>query len=226
MIEAREHGFVRQAIDRWRQNDNIKILGDGDQHRLSIISFIVTRQDKHLHYSFIVALLNDLFGIQARGGCSCAGPYGHWLLDIDQQASQAYTEAMNDGNTMLRPGWTRVNFNYFIEPEVFEYIVSAVELIADHGWRLLPYYKFDEQKAVWQYQGRPMRLPIRLKGFLDCAASTPKVAPLSSLQGFSAEARTLLCTPPMQAETYSIDPNDCSEALRWFLLPQEVNVDC
>ena len=77
LIRRREDAFIRRAIERWRKNPNIRILGNDAAWRLSIVSFMVRHGNRYLHHNFVVTLLNDLFGIQARGGCSCAGPYGH-----------------------------------------------------------------------------------------------------------------------------------------------------
>ena len=96
------------------------MLGNLDAERLSILSFVVRRPGgRYLHHNAVVALLNDLFGIQARGGCSCAGPYGHRLLGIDVERSHEYERAITAGCEGIKPGWVRVNFNYFIDEEVF-----------------------------------------------------------------------------------------------------------
>src|SRR5436305_1378256 len=88
VIRAREEYFLRRAIGSWRTNPNIEILGNLDAERLSIVSFVVRRPGgRYLHHNFVVALLNDVFGIQSRGGCSCAGPYGHRLLGMDTERS-------------------------------------------------------------------------------------------------------------------------------------------
>ena len=76
----REHEFIGEAIESWSAHPNIRVLGNPRATRLGIVSFMVEHGDRFLHHNFVVALLNDLFGIQARGGCSCAGPYGHRLL--------------------------------------------------------------------------------------------------------------------------------------------------
>ena len=74
---------------------------------------------RYLHHNFVVALLNDLFGIQSRGGCSCAGPYGHRLLGIDLERSHEFEREIGRGCEGIKPGWVRVNFNYFISEAVF-----------------------------------------------------------------------------------------------------------
>ena len=96
---------------------------------------------KFLHHNFVVALLNDLFGIQSRGGCSCAGPYGHRLLGIDIDRSHEYEREITGGCEGIKPGWVRVNFNYFLSDTVADYIVEAVRLVARDGWRLLGDYR-------------------------------------------------------------------------------------
>ena len=113
-IARRENAFVSRAIARLSQCDNLEILGPLDAPRLSILSLRFKLGDKDLHYGYVVSLLNDLFGIQARGGCSCAGPYGHALLGMDMNYSRAIQSEMAAGNVILRPGWVRLNFNYFI----------------------------------------------------------------------------------------------------------------
>src|SRR6266536_1015497 len=89
LIQAREQRLWRRSLDRWQAKPNLEILGDPHAQRLSIVSFRVRNGERYLHHNYVVALLNDLFGIQARGGCSCAGPYGHRLLAIDAQRSHA-----------------------------------------------------------------------------------------------------------------------------------------
>ena len=85
---------------------------------------------RYLHHNFVVALLNDLFGIQARGGCSCAGPYGHRLLGIDAEHSHAFRAEIALGCEGIKPGWTRINFNYFISDAGRDYLIDAVDLVA------------------------------------------------------------------------------------------------
>ena len=135
-------GSSRRAIEsrgRTRTSD----LGNPDADRLSIVSFLVRApahlgEGRYLHHNFVVAVLNDLFGIQARGGCSCAGPYGHRLLGIDAETSARFEEQIAAGCEVIKPGWVRINFNYFLPEEEFEYLVEAVHLVADLGWRLRP----------------------------------------------------------------------------------------
>ena len=110
---------------------------------------------RYLHHNFVVAVLNDLFGIQSRGGCSCAGPYGHRLLGIDIERSHEFEREITGGCEGIKPGWVRVNFNYFLSDAVADYIVEAVRLVARDGWRLLPDYHFDtDHRALDPPRGR------------------------------------------------------------------------
>ncbi len=122
VIRAHESDYVHRAIEAWSAVPEIEVLGNLDAERLSILSFVVRRPGgRYLHHNAVVALLNDLFGIQARGGCSCAGPYGHRLLGIDVERSHEYERAITAGCEGIKPGWVRVNFNYFIDEEVFRF---------------------------------------------------------------------------------------------------------
>jgi selenocysteine lyase/cysteine desulfurase len=110
VIRAHEEDFVRRAISAWTANSAIDILGNRDAERLSIVSFVIRRPGgRFMHHNLVVAILNDLFGIQARGGCSCAGPYGHRLLGIDLERSHEFEREITHGCEGIKPGWVRVN---------------------------------------------------------------------------------------------------------------------
>ena len=202
VIRAYEEDFVRRAIAAWQQHPSITILGNTAADRLSIVSFTVRRPGgRYLHHNLVVAILNDLFGIQARGGCSCAGPYGHRLLGISEEVSSEYQEQIVAGCEGIKPGWVRVNFNYFISEEAFSYVVRAVELIADHGHRLLSDYTFDLQSGLWRHRRGAVAPPLRL---LDVSFDASGMvyphhhrrAPESALAGYLTEAEALLLSYP------------------------------
>ncbi|MGH8916203.1 MAG: aminotransferase class V-fold PLP-dependent enzyme, partial [Acidimicrobiia bacterium] len=161
-IRRLEHDFIQRAILSWAQNPNIVILGNPEADRLSIVSFLIRYGDRTLHHNFVVALLNDLFGIQARGGCSCAGPYGHRLLGIDLETSSQFEQVIATGCEVIKPGWVRVNFNYFIPEEEFTYLLEAVHLVADQGWRLLPLYTYQAETALWRHRAGLPKPPTSL----------------------------------------------------------------
>ncbi len=231
VIQGLEHGYIRRAIDRWGRHAGIEVLGNPDAERLSIVSFVVQDGSRYLHHNFVVAVLNDLFGIQSRGGCSCAGPYGHTLLGIDLDTSQEFQTEITRGCEGIKPGWVRVNFNYFIDDEVFDYIVSAVELVADHGWKLLPFYTFDDASGLWRHRDGPVdpsmsleRLTIGEAGFEHPVTSERVELDLSAVM---AEAGSLLGS--LEARRLGDRPaagfSERFEQLRWFLLPGDVELD-
>jgi selenocysteine lyase/cysteine desulfurase len=222
-IRALEHDFIRRAIDSWSRNPNIEILGNPDAERLSIVSFVIRHGDRTLHHNFVVALLNDLFGIQARGGCSCAGPYGHRLLGIDLETSSRFEELIATGCEVIKPGWIRVNFNYFIAEEEFTYLIEAVHLVADQGWRLLPQYTYEPDTAVWRHRDGLPKPPTSLAD-LDFAGTDlepPMTVPISELGAYLAEGKRILAEEP---ETGGVSPDlgAAGERLRWFPNPAEI----
>jgi selenocysteine lyase/cysteine desulfurase len=227
-IREAEEGFIRRAISSWSANPNIEILGNPDADRLSIVSFVVRHGDRYLHHNYVVALLNDLFGIQSRGGCSCAGPYGHRLLGIDLDTSHEFEREIARGCEGIKPGWVRVNFNYFISEETFEFILEAVRLVADEGWRLLPRYRFDPATALWHHREGPVEPPLSLDDITYTATGlhyrTEKdPTPPDRLADYLDEARRILLAGPEQAaaeEPLEVGPD--FEHLRWFHLPGEV----
>jgi selenocysteine lyase/cysteine desulfurase len=227
-IREREESFIRRAIQRWSANPAIEILGNPDLPRLSIVSFVVRHAGRYLHHNFVVALLNDVFGIQARGGCSCAGPYGHRLLGIDLERSHEFEREIARGCEGIKPGWVRVNFNYFVSEAVFEYILDAVELVAADGWRLLPQYRFDAATGLWRHHLGATEPPLSLRDISYADGSMRYRAhrhrePEGRLAAYLAEARALVARPPARPPApapLAVGPD--FEALRWFLLPDEV----
>ena len=224
VIAAREQHFVQRALAQWQQHDNIEVLGNTEADRLAIVSLRIKHNGKDLHYSFIVALLNDLFGIQARGGCSCAGPYGHSLLGMDMTYSKALEAELAKGLMVLRPGWVRLNFNYFIDQETFDYLVRAVEHIAEYGWRLLPFYCFDSASGTWRYQNRAMELGNSLMelDFSSIPNNATQTTTAVNLDQCMRDAITELQRSNRSGEQYELKLPASAEALRWFVLPQEV----
>lgn len=227
-IEHREKDFVERAIARFNAASNIEILGGDSAPRLSIMSLRFRHGEHDLHYGFVVSLLNDLFGIQVRGGCSCAGPYGHSLLGMDMNYSRAIEKEIQNGAMVLRPGWVRLNFNYFIDEQEFEYLVRAIELVAEHGWRLLPFYQFNTESGVWQFQGQAMNLLSSLDGWRFGDLSGPRTTTALdalALQKYCDLAEAELVKVNRHENRYELHLTEEGERLRWFLLPQEAAAD-
>ncbi len=226
-IRELEESFIHRAIASWTENENIEVLGNLDADRLSIVSFVVRNGNRYLHHNYVVALLNDLFGIQARGGCSCAGPYGHRLLGIDDETSRAFQEVIRRGCEGIKPGWVRVNFNYFISEAAFDYIIEAVQLVAVDGWKLLPSYAFDPDTALWNHASGRGEAPLRLDD-VDYSAGTMQYefsvddAGDDRLSRYLDEARKVLSEARIPDEVPVLKRSHDFENLRWFTLPEEV----
>lgn len=228
-ISRLEHDYIRRAISFWSQNPNIQILGNPEAWRLSIVSFMVRYNEKTLHHNFVVALLNDLFGIQARGGCSCAGPYGHRLLGIDLTTSHAFESEVLRGCEGIKPGWSRVNFNYFISEETFQYILEAVNMIANEGWKLLPDYTFCPLSGQWEHIEKTaysvMRLSdIRYRRGCMSYPSKHMRAPEWILPEYLETAQEIFSSrSKVKCELVdNIERTENFERLRWFPLPFEI----
>ena len=225
LIRQKEHDFISRAITAWSENPNIELMGSKTAERLSIVSFVIKHGDRSLHHNFVVALLNDLFGIQARGGCSCAGPYGHRLLHIDGDTSAAFQEAIGAGCEVVKPGWVRVNFNYFIDEIEFNYIVAAVDLIARKGWKLLEDYSYDTATAVWRHVEGTDVAPSRLTDAqLFDDATAPLTAGPEELEGYLDEAERIMDAGSKHIGDTPVFAEEV-EALRWFVNPGERSED-
>ena len=227
LIKAKEDDFLRRAVDRWTHNPNIEILGNLDAERLSIISFVVRHEGRYLHHNFVVALLNDLFGIQSRGGCSCAGPYGHRLLGIDLDKSHELEREVGRGCEGIKPGWVRVNLNYFLSEAVFEFVLDAVNFVATQGWKLLPCYSFDPFTGLWRHVDGVPEPPMSLHD-IDYSSGEMtypmrrRQEPEDRLQSYFEAALGIVESVEGRERPPALDLSEDFEHLRWFPLPSEV----
>ncbi|XP_056168383.1 uncharacterized protein LOC115688812 [Syzygium oleosum] len=182
VIEKLEDKYINEAIKRLSRNQNIEILGNKTVKRQAILSFLIysttysppdggkkgrrkalymwgetgNKRDKPLHGPVVAILLNDLFGIQARGGCACASPYGHALLGISGAQSHSFRSAIQKGFAGVKPGWTRVSFPYYLFKEEFGYIIAALEFVASYGHRFLPLCHFNLKTANWTFKKKAL----------------------------------------------------------------------
>jgi selenocysteine lyase/cysteine desulfurase len=119
---AREHEVVPYAMDRLAAIPGVHVLGQGVRNRLAMLSFWV----EGVHYNLMVRLLNDRFGVQARGGCSCAGTYGHYLLHVDPSRSKRITDRIDQGDLSDKPGWVRLSFHPSTTMADIDHSINAV----------------------------------------------------------------------------------------------------
>ncbi|MCA9627123.1 MAG: aminotransferase class V-fold PLP-dependent enzyme [Myxococcales bacterium] len=151
-IREHEIELAREAIARLASHPKIQVLGPADTDRLAIISFNI----EGLHHDLVSALLDHLFGIQNRAGCACAGPYGHRLLSIDRAHSERFRTLIKHGVTGIKPGWVRVTLPFYSSPEDLEFLLSAIEFVADHGETFVPLYRLNWDDGVWRHTEQPV----------------------------------------------------------------------
>jgi selenocysteine lyase/cysteine desulfurase len=147
-IAEREARYNRMAIAGWGKNPNLTLLGSEDAHRLPIYSFLV-RDDagNPVHQQLFTRMLSDIYGIQARGGCACAGPYAHRLLGIDQSTSDELHAALSAGEEMKKPGWVRLNFSYLMSEDTVRFIIDSVNDLSRRTSEFAPFYSADPATA-------------------------------------------------------------------------------
>lgn len=225
-IRRQEERHLRKAVAVWGAEPAIELLGNLEAERLSIVSFVVrSPSGRYLHHNYVVALLNDLFGIQSRGGCSCAGPYGHRLLGIDLDRSHEFEREIAGGCEGIKPGWVRVNFNYFVSEAVVDYIVEAVRLVARDGWRLLDDYRFDTATGRWRHRAGVVSPPLSLRdiSYEGGRVSMPSHRAIGGEELLAEHLRegvAILASavePDLSAHPANV--SDDFEHLRWFDLP-------
>ena len=227
-IREQEERHLSRAVAAWRDEPGIELLGNLAAKRLSIVSFIIrSPSGRYLHHNYVVALLNDLFGIQSRGGCSCAGPYGHRLLGIDLERSHEFEREITGGCEGIKPGWVRVNFNYFVSDAVADYLIDAVRLVARDGWRLLADYRFETSKGMWRHRDGVVLPPLSLHD-ISYAGGVPSMPSDRATGGEELLVEQLREGAAILAAAQGPDladhPASLSadfEHLRWFDLPRE-----
>lgn len=183
-IETEQREYLESSL----RVPNIRLVGStiDSSQRVPIVPIEVRMGDKRLHYNFVVTLLNDLFGIQARGGCLCAGPY---LRKLMHECTEEFCEIV--GDQPGKPGVVRISLCYSMKPESVRYVANAMKLIASDGFRILPEYEFVEQTGAWVHRGPRRNMP--LAGYDDCIRQArevlqagPRKIVEQSAEGFAA----------------------------------------
>jgi selenocysteine lyase/cysteine desulfurase len=194
-ILRHETDLAARALARLAAHPRLALYGPLDAPRLPILSFNV----EGLHHDLVSTLLDHLFGIQNRAGCSCAGPYGHRLLGIGRERSEALREAISCGLTGLKPGWVRLSLPYHATGEEVDFLLSAIEFVADHGEAFVPLYRLGLRDGLWTVAGTPVEEPrpiaLEVESVARAAAGRlPAVDPAVALpdEGAAALRRTYL----------------------------------
>lgn len=233
-----EQQHVRRVRAALGQHESVVLLGRAGVEQLPIFSFLIRFGDRFLHYNFVCALLNDLFGIQTRGGCQCAGPYATRLLGLTRADTLAFENALIEKKEMLRPGFSRVSFPYFMDDDEVDYILEAIAFVAEDGWKFLPQYKFNHKSGVWKHTSRFTKFPNR-KWLSHFATAKGKSQEQQTLDGSDETLRAHRADNFAQARALADESttsqggagsvaasaaqmlDDSYEALRWFVYPSE-----
>lgn len=229
VIYEREHEFTNRALRSWGENGNIEVLGNPDaDSRVGIISFnIKDSNGKYLHHKFLTVLLNDLFGIQSRAGCSCAGPYGHRLLEIDSDTSEKYRSAVQQGYCGLKPGWCRVGLHWVMDDAEASYVIDAVQFLAREGHLFLNLYDFDLATGAWVHKYAAGLLPeFSIDQALSNAGGEPAILSLALREQlyrhYLAEARKTADQLRNEPEPRLTALGGDLGELQFFAMPEDV----
>jgi selenocysteine lyase/cysteine desulfurase len=141
MLE-REEELVKIMFNELKEVPGLHILADNIENRLGIVSFYID----NIHYNLAVRLLNDHFGIQARGGCSCAGTYGHYLLHVGHDKSKHITDKINMGDYSEKPGWVRISLHPVMTNDEVYFIIDALKEIVKNISKWEKDYKYSSSK--------------------------------------------------------------------------------
>lgn len=245
----------QMAYKALQDNPRIKVLGSASAPRLAIMSFVVETPVSgiYLHHNFVSSLLNDLFGIQARGGCACAGPYALDLLGLNEDLAVAYETALLEDDRLdrhhlrrghaehserelLRPGFVRVSFPWFEDDETVKYILAAIDFIGTHGWKFLVQYTCNSETAEWRHHHHTVLKERRWLGHINYSTGRMKYRVAETADeaevAFPATPSECLATAAAHVAKIKASPGpllpdvllDAScEHLRWFLSPADAH---
>jgi selenocysteine lyase/cysteine desulfurase len=150
-IGAMEEKLVRIAFNELPKIAGLHILAENIKDRLGVFSFYI----ENVHHNLITRILNDRFGIQARGGCSCAGTYGHYLLNVDYKLSKEITDHIDAGDLSLKPGWVRLSLHPTMTEEELSYIVESIKQISENATGWVSDYNYDKKTNEFYHKDHP-----------------------------------------------------------------------
>ena len=267
-IAKREHELMKLAKQKLSNIPNFHLLGngfvEGNHHNLPILSFLITAPSQSsnslfLHHNYVSAILNDLFGIQSRGGCACAGPYAQYLLGISSDLAKQYESILMEDERLdrshlrrghseysqfevLRPGFTRLNLSWFSSDDEINFILDALIFIAEHGWKVMPQYKFNNETGEWRHHTNQVFRERRWLGNISYENGRFSYDPRSNeeisatldidnchydnFEKVMINAHQIVSEAPKIAQKLQVPDQtilfqDEAEKLRWMLLPYE-----
>lgn len=158
-INQREHELVEYIFSRLEDIPNLKILAGQHRNRLGVISFYID----DLHYNLGVKILNDRFGIQTRGGCSCAGTYGHYLLHVDQETSRDLVCSITSGDLIRKPGWIRMSIHPTTTDEEIQFVCDSIIALAKNHREWSKEYQYDGKTNNFRHVNEPNVIEEKVK---------------------------------------------------------------
>ncbi len=162
-IEQREKELVKIAFEEMPKIPGIHILAENVTDRLGVISFYFD----DIHFNLAVKLLNDKFGIQVRGGCACAGTYGHFLLDVSYDKSKQITDLINHGDLSQKPGWIRLSLHPTMTNDELYYIIDALKSLKKHHREWGKQYVYSCKKNEFRHFREPEDKSILVRHWFD-----------------------------------------------------------
>lgn len=162
-ILKREDEILHIIFERFSKMKNVEILEGNIKKRLGVISFIVNGA----HYNLIVKILNDRFGIQTRGGCSCAGTYGHMLMHVNKASSYEILNSIHSGDLLCKPGWIRLSVHPIMTNAEIDFIMNAIELTASHYQEWMKDYRYDRESGEYSFKGREGKEQCKIEDWFN-----------------------------------------------------------
>ncbi|CAH1393911.1 unnamed protein product [Nezara viridula] len=249
-IMEREAKIVKTVCSFFRKIPEIILLGSTTHvDRLAIFSFMVRHpRGSFLHHNFVCAILNDMFGIQARGGCTCAETYAQDLMGIEKNVATTYGTILNEESTydvrnqknisnyeILRPGFTRISLPFFMSESEMAYVLESIKMVATEGWKLLPQYLLHPETGEWRHNSNTISRERKRLGSI-MYSNGKMLFQERKLSGMSScpvdfndclriarstfnKARKIARRYPVADQCSYIDEK--FKNLRWFMLPTE-----
>lgn len=162
-MARREAQIVPYAMDALQRIPGVHLLAPSGRHRLAMLSFWV----EDVHYNLMVRLLNDRFGVQSRGGCSCAGTYGHYLLHVDPSRSKAITDRIDRGDLSEKPGWVRLSFHPSTTMADIDQSLRAVAECTANAREWAKDYVYSSVTNEYAHRDDGAALKTRVKGWFE-----------------------------------------------------------
>jgi selenocysteine lyase/cysteine desulfurase len=162
-IHDREQELITKAFAGLRAIEGLNILADNDLERIGVFSFYIAG----IHHNLIVKLLNDRFGIQVRGGCSCAGTYGHFLLKVDFDTSHRITEKINRGDLSEKPGWVRLSIHPTMTDDELDRILSAIKEVSIHAPEWMNDYNYVLEMNEFFHKSKEKDLSTEISSWFE-----------------------------------------------------------